>query len=202
MRRSLSFFPYILVCHPLFCCVCVNPCASVFLSLSPCCSVFVFLAVWCVSLCICQCVCFLHAQMQSHTPHFCRQTCTFYIWRLKKKMHWSLRVNKCKRRCCTHDSSHLGGHAAAHNKPTEEDVFSYESISDYRPSSGVLASLHQKLGLKPSRAPPTHTHTISTVQSQHALAQHWVITLTAVKQKRWKERQRAWISAMSFLVVS
>lgn len=67
---------------------------------------------------------------------------------------------------------------------------------------GVLASLHQKLGLKPSRAPPTHTHTISTVQSQHALAQHWVITLTAVKQKRWKERQRAWISAMSFLVVS
>lgn len=50
--------------------------------------------------------------------------------------------------------------------------------------------------------PPTHTHTISTVQSQHALAQHWVITLTAVKQKRWKERQRAWISAMSFLVVS
>lgn len=51
MRRSLSFFPYILVCHPLFCCVCVNPCASVFLSLSPCCSVFVFLTVWCVSLC-------------------------------------------------------------------------------------------------------------------------------------------------------
>lgn len=156
MRRSLSFFPYILVCHPLFCCV--NPCASVFLSLSPCCSVFVFLTVWCVSLCICQCVCFLHAQMQSHTPHFCRQTCTFYIWRLKKKMQWSLTVNKCKRRCCTHDSSHLGGHAAAHNKPTEEDVFSYESISDYRPSS---VSLHPSIrSLDSSQVghpPPTPT---------------------------------------------
>lgn len=158
MRRSLSFFPYILVCHPLFCCVCVNPCASVFLSLSPCCSVFVFLTVWCVSLCICQCVCFLHAQMQSHTPHFCWQTCTFYIWRLKKKMQWSLTVNKCKRRCCTHDSSHLGGHAAAHNKPTEEDVFSYESISDYRPSS---VSLHPSIrSLDSSQVghpPPTPT---------------------------------------------
>lgn len=74
-------------------------------------------------------------------------------------------------------SGHLGGHAAVHNKPMEEG-----SEMPHCPGTPLSTVWTQaKSGI-------SHTHQISSAQSQHALARRRVIAVTSAKQRRDRKR--------------